>query len=218
MEDRIFYLIKFSKEKYIKDLYDNGTIFLNTFDYFQSQENNNFRGDPDEATVQIKNFPNPENYIIELTDTKTGETIRKTPGELYLSYKNLSPGNLYCMTCIKHSDLKKKPFQINPRMEEFGEYALLIKNPKEFKDRLEKEIHRLNFEYDARDVRYYDKWKHNGSLTLFHKSLDYSYQNEYRILIPNKSNEPIKLEIGSLSDISQILKTEKLKGLRFNLK
>ena len=217
MEDRIYYLIKFSKEKYIKDLYEKGTIFLNTFDYFQTQENNNFRGDPEEATVQIKNFPDPENYVIELTDTKTGESIRKIPGEVFLSYKNLNAGNLYCMTCIKHSDFKKGKFQIDSKLEEFGDHALLINNPKEFKVRLEKEIYKSKFKYQARAIRYYDKWKHNGPLTLFHKSVDYSYQNEFRIVVPNNSNKPIKLNIGSLADISQIVKTERLKRLRFEI-
>ncbi|GGX01483.1 hypothetical protein [Salegentibacter mishustinae] len=218
MEDRIYYLIKFSEEKYINDLYENGTIFLNTFEYFQTQENNDFRGDPEEATIQIKNFPNPENYVIELTDTRTGDSIRKVPGEIFLSYKNLNPGNLYCMTCIKHSDFKNGKFEIDSKLEEFGNHALLINDPKEFKKRLEKEIHRLNLTYQARAVRYYDKWKHNGPLTLFHKTVDYSYQNEYRIVVPNNSNKPIKINIGSLSGISQIVTTEKLKRLKFQIR
>ena len=217
MKDRIYRLIKFSSEEFTNDLYKNGTVFLNTFEYFQSQENNNYRGDPDEATIHIKNFDNPENYTIEFTDTKTGESFKKIPGDLQFGYKNLTPGNLYCMSCIRLSDFENNEFKIDSKLKEFGSHALLINNPNIFMKRLENEIKKLKSEFKANAVSYYDKWKHNGPLTLFHKSTEYAYQNEYRILVPNKTINPIKFKLGDLSDISEIVKTEDILDITFKI-
>lgn len=217
MKDRIHLLLKFGSKKNIEDLYKNGTVYLNTLEYFQFQENNSYRGDPQEATVHIKNFQNPENYTLTFTDTKTGKSFSKKPGELFLSDKSLSPGNLYSLYGIKHSDFVDGIFRVDPKVKEFGSHFLVISNPAQFMERLKFKIKESGMEFQAQAVEYYDKWKHNGSLTLFHKTLEYKYQNEYRVLVNNKTDKPIKFSLGSLEDISQILETDRIQHLQFTM-
>lgn len=217
MKDRIHLLLKFGSKKNIEDLYKNGTVYLNTLEYFQFQENNSYRGDPQEATVHIKNFPNPENYTLTFTDTKTGKSFSKKPGELFLSYKNLSPGNLYSLYGIKHSDFVDGIFRVDPKVKEFGSHFLVISDPAQFMERLKFKIKESGMKFQAQAVEYYDKWQHNGPLTLFHKTLEYKYQNEYRILVNNKTDKPIKFSLGSLEEISQILETDRIQHLQFTM-
>ena len=217
MKDRIHLLLKFGSEENIDDLYKNGTVYLNTFEYFQFKENNSYRGDPQEATIHIKNFPNPESYTITFTDLKTGKSFSKKPGDLFLSYKNLSPGNLYSLYCIKHSDFVDGKFRVDPQVKEFGSHFLLINNPAQFMERLKYKIGESGMEYQAQAVKYYDQWQHNGPLTLFHKTFEYKYQNEYRISVNNKTDKPVKFRLGSLEDISQIIETERIDHLQFRM-
>ena len=58
-------------------------------------------------------------------------------------------------------------------------------------------------------VKYYDKGNHqsfNHNEEVFNKVSNFSYQQEYRIVIDtNLANTPYELNIGSLLDISMIL-------------
>jgi len=44
--------------------------------------------------------------------------------------------------------------------------------------------------------------------------LRYSYQEEFRIMIKNDCEEVLRLDIGSIKDISVIMPAEKLKRMR----
>ena len=218
MEDRIYLLLKFGSEKNILDLYENGTVYLNTFEYFQRVENN-FQGDFDEATIHLKNYKDPSKYTIELEDLITGKKFKHTPSALATKYKNLSPGNLYSMYCVRKSELiDGQKLRIEPKLKSFGTHCLLIFNPKKFKNRMVKALRQNELEYQANIVRYYDRKNYSGPLSLFHKSSEYSYQKEYRITVHNKKVSPIILKLGKLEDISKILKTDRIEHYEFSLR
>jgi hypothetical protein len=88
--------------------------------------------------------------------------------------------------------------------------ALIIRNEKEFIDRLTKAANRTipGFTFQLGPVRYYDQYNppSEGIKLPFMKSMKYLYQNEYRFTW--QSDNPLKinstfLELGSLEDISE---------------
>jgi hypothetical protein len=50
----LFYLIKIGEQKYIHELYETGVIFMNDIDYFRQYEDNELRGDKEEAIKGIE--------------------------------------------------------------------------------------------------------------------------------------------------------------------
>jgi hypothetical protein len=51
-------------------------------------------------------------------------------------------------------------------------------------------------------VKYYDYTKHNGSLTVFHKEKVFEHQNEFRILLETTGEEPLKVKVPGLRQVS----------------
>lgn len=218
MEERILFLLKFGSEKNINDLYKNGTIYMSPFEQFQKTEKNKFRGDKSEGTIFLENYPDPSKYRIEIKDMVTGESISRKPKSLSKVYKDLSAGNLYSMYCIKSTEMDiNKNFRVSEKMKEFGTHFLFIHNPKVFKEKIELAFRENNLAYRANAVTYYDDKIYSGSLSLFHKKMDHSYQKEFRIISRNFKTEPIILKLGSLENISRIVETKRLEHLEFSM-
>lgn len=101
-------------------------------------------------------------------------------------------------------------------MPEFGDSVLVIKDADEFIRRvataLQKEglIHaRGNVRYfDGNDLEYFQDVKDEPVHTAFWKRKKYSYQQEFRILIDKPIEDHYILNIGDISDISKIMKSE----------
>jgi hypothetical protein len=75
-----------------------------------------------------------------------------------------------------------------------------------------------NYRFIKGIVEYYDPTSNQSDLSVFHKTSDYSYQKEFRYLIEGNCNEPLRIEIGALSDIAEICETNKVDGLKFDWK
>jgi len=199
LKDAIVLFIKFGSEENIKSLYENGLIYLNTIDYFQKLEDNDVRGDKFEGTVNIKNFKKTDELKLEITDTTTGEKMNLKPSKLQLRHYDSNPkGNLYSLYCIKQSDfLNTDELIIDSKVKEFGTHALFIRHTKIFIDKLTAEITKLNMFYKAKPIEYYDHENINSEINLFQKIQEYKYQSEYRIVVQNNKQEPLKILIGS---------------------
>jgi len=61
-----FLFIKFGREQDMLDLFNNGTIYMNTINTFRTIEDNNLRGDSYEGIKQIWNFPSGQFEIPSL--------------------------------------------------------------------------------------------------------------------------------------------------------
>jgi len=216
LEDPIVLFIKFGSEENIKSLYENGIVYLNTIEYFQNLEDKGVKGDKFEGTHNIKNYESTEKLRLEITDTKTGDKMDIKPSKLQLRHYDPYPkGNLYSLYCIKRSDfLNTDEFTIDSRVKAFGSHALFIRGTKKFIDKLTSEIEKLNMAYKAKPVEYYDNEKTNGQINLFQKIQEYKYQNEYRVIVQNNSQEPIKISIGSLKDYSEMFALDSLDDLK----
>lgn len=122
-----------------------------------------------------------------------------------------------------------------PDMKDFGEYAIIIKNPREFIRRIDVAVSNRNYQYICGDVNYHPmtlnnktaKIKHSMTLELeenikikdflqrskridydaFDKCNSYKNQNEWRIAINNgvADEQPLWINVGDLSDIVEMV-------------
>jgi hypothetical protein len=208
----ILTFIKFGSEKNILDLYENGSIYCNTIEYFRKLEDDYLRGDSYEGTFKITNYPPDSKITLKLPNNKDLE-LKTAKLHLREFYTDLI-GNIYCLTAItKEEIVKLGTLKLDSKNSRFGTHFLLIKDNRQFFDRLVK-----GFENEKRNiktgfVKYYDKHLINGELDLFHKSNEFEYQKEFRIIVRNEGQDPIKFQIGSLKEISQIFETKDLDTL-----
>lgn len=126
--------------------------------------------------------------------------------------------------------LRNYIYQISERMNNFGEYVVVIDKPEELISKIEKAVKRENYKFICGPVKY-RKPKLNGksardgysmtvkmddminlrdysssilnNRTCFDKMDKFSWQNEWRVILyrGEKSVEPYRLEIGNIRDI-----------------
>jgi hypothetical protein len=198
--DTIIGMFKFGSEENIIDLLENGTMYLNSIQYFKTVEDAELRGDKYEGITEILNFPNGEFEIPALNFKGQYISIH-----LKNSFQEVT-GNIYSLYCISSFHITNPiGFKIDGRVVNFGKYCLVINDLQIFLDRVKRALQQLGLKYTIDFVSYYDKSKKNGKVTLFEKSNEFSYQNEFRIYVPSNSTDAMILNIGSMADIAQIV-------------
>jgi hypothetical protein len=125
---------------------------------------------------------------------------------------------VFCLYGVESDlvNLRKKAIQkirIEEETKGFGEYALIIHDPIEFRARVVTELKNKSIQFQIHRVRYYDSKTYEGDLDQFDKSDKYEYQKEIRLWIPNNKQELFELYIGDISDISFKCKVEGLDQL-----
>jgi len=208
-ENSLYLLYRRSKSKYIKSLYEKGEIYINTIDYIRKCDDNENRSDPDDSIHKRTFLGDTKIRVCDcgLDIDKHGVTF-DTKGAV-LNFDSSQKGNIYCLSGIytKHITGNRQNLEFDTRS--FGESLILIHNPKEFIKRIIKGLNDAGFEnvlYKA--VEYYPN-NYSGYVGFFKKHEKFSYQNEFRIFVPNKKDKPIKITIGSLKDIA-IIKNNRL--------
>ena len=209
LEKQSFIFFKFGSEENITDLYENGTIYFNTIDYFQNLEEQGLRGDKYEGTTKITNQQSDKlKLTITIPDTRAEIPIKLSKFHLREFLKDIK-GNLYSLYCLAHQDvLEIDNFKIDPRVKEFGTHFIIIQKPEKFIKSICKELDNNKFDYQLKQVEYYEKEKTNGEITLFHKTTEFEYQKEFRIVLFNDKSKPLKIQIGSLKDYALVFSVD----------
>jgi hypothetical protein len=209
MEGRSFIFFKFGSEENITDLFENGTIYFNTIDYFQKLEGQGLRGDNYEGTTKIINHKS-DKLRLTITIPETGKEIPINLSKFHLrEFLKDIIGNLYSLYCLGHQDvLESDNFKIDPRVKEFGTHFIIIQKPEIFINLICNELDKNKFDYQIKQVEYYEKEKINGEISLFHKTTEFEYQKEFRIVLFNNENKPKKIQIGSLKDYAEVFKVD----------
>jgi len=207
-------LLKFGSEKDLTDLYENGTIYLNTLQYFNNLEDNGLRGDNYEGILQVINYTSGKFDILQ-----GGKPFLKDLNyrsiHLRQSYPNLV-GNVYSLFGLRPMHLaNQKDFLFDPRLKLFGSHFVMILNDgiQEFFDKIFDWLAKMNIRYGSGFINYYNKFMVNGSITLFMKPDNYAYQNEFRIYTEYKMNEPISFKIGSIKHIAKMFPSDILDNM-----
>lgn len=200
-----FCLIKFGKKHHLESLLEKGELFFNTTTVFNKSTNTNTeQGDENEGAKWIKNVQLAE---IKVNHPTLGEfKFKSVPNKL----SKLTQFNHNYLTCsfyiITTKDFENtNTLKIDKKMLEFGEYALIINNPKTFIDSLIKTLENKKISYVAQKVEYKDL-EGKGEITMnpFVKKNDHLHQKEYRIVLKNQF-EPKSLHIKGMKENGKIV-------------
>lgn len=220
----IFALLKFGKENNIYDMYNNGTIFMNTIEYFRKTEDNNLRGDKYEGVSKIKNTGKSKVIMIGADDVNKGKKIELDVLNIHIKegYSQIA-GNIYSLYSISLSKIKDNPsiWTIDNKINDFGTHCLLIKGKEDieiFLSKIGEELSKQNVSYETDIVSYYDTKLVNKDITLFEKPMEFEWQKEFRIYAKRNSIEPLKLNIGNMEKYSQILLTKDMLNEKIEFK
>ncbi len=203
MTHTISLFLKFGKEAHIRDLYENGTVYINTLKHFRKTEDGSLRGDKYEGAVRYT-VP-PKDAIITMT-MSDGLVLHPTKIE-YGQY--LERGNLYSLYCISsHGFELPEDFALDKRNLDFGTHCLVITKPGVFIERMEAALEALQLEYDHNFVTYYKVGIENKNLNPFQKPDVFVYQKEFRFHVNYPKDKALTVKLGSLSDIAQIIDSD----------
>lgn len=195
--------LKFGEQDHMLDLFENGTIYMNSIQFFRTLKDERLRSDRFEGVSNIRNYPSSKFEIKELK--YYGEFISL---QTFESYKDVI-GNLYSLYCISSYHIPDPfSFRIDTKNLAFGKACVMIENNPEFLKRITNKLLEQGFKFRHNLVNYYDISKKNGSLTLFEKPKEYEFQNEYRFYVERQSTEPLIIKIGSLRDIAKLYKSK----------
>ena len=141
-----------------------------------------------------------------------------TPNGSAINVRFESDGDIgYALCLYRMSD----EIDINglKKMNEFGEFVVVIKNEQEFIRRLDVAIQALKYMFLRRDVFYYDESIEaeieamellalgKEYFPFLKRKADFSYQKEYRYLIIDAANTEekwIEINVGKLYDIAEL--------------
>jgi len=205
----IIMFLKFGSETDIKDLYENGTIYMNPIDRFRKIEDEELRGDNYEGVNRIWNLPSGE---FEIPSIK--HKVKYISMHLKENYKNVL-GNIYSIYCISsYGFASPNDFFIDEKVKRFGSHFLMVKDNPRFLQLIEDKLKLLGLKFHHDFVRYYDKKSINGQITLFQKQNEFEWQKEFRIYVDSALLTPLVFKIGSLKDIAEVYKTELIHELK----
>lgn len=209
MEHTIMLFLKFGSEKNILDLYENGTIYMNTIQYFRQIEDKELRGDKYEGVSRIINSL-PGTFKIPGIDRE----FKYLKAHIREIHKEIT-GNIYSLYAVSSKGFPNPlDFKVDEKNMRFGTHCLMIKDLPYFFDKIENELKRNRCKFFHDFVDYYDRNEVNRRITLFEKPLEFEYQKEFRFYVENDIIEPIKIQIGSLKNYSEIFRIEDLLELK----
>jgi len=189
------------------NLLKKGELYFNTYSYFRTQEANEKKAI---LKAFIKDVSPPSKFLSPYRRDDL-EGLEKTfIGKLSLSIKektyhipkaNLNifqnkQSHLYCMYSIDNRVIKDYLF--DKRNLQFGKFAVFIKNPQEFINRINAAFEKHNLTLNYAPVMYYEETNVPTELTPFHKRSNYSFQKEFRITTKINNSEAFKLSIGNI--------------------
>jgi hypothetical protein len=208
--------IKFGAKDHIEALLRKGAIYMRSILDFKKNSENKQRYDKFEGSLSNHYLTNG---VIQLKPVNEGEWKNLQFVEANFN-NNISDKSIlsYSLYTINKEDFEKgSELSIDYRMKEFGSHLLLIRNTREFIDRIKMHFAAGKMESCCNYVNYYDPKHNHDSLTLFHKPDELSHQKEFRILTKNVSASPITFSIGNLKQFAEVFSTEGLEDFRFRL-
>ncbi|MFH1728679.1 MAG: hypothetical protein ABIA04_09705 [Pseudomonadota bacterium] len=134
MKDTILTLIKFGKKEHIESLQKEGKMFINTISYFRKYEGSN------QNNVKYKNECLQNLYQSKDVQVFMNEKrINNLTGQVKMKIDCFDDYKLFCMYSLKtarYPDFNKEDIIVDKRNFEFGDYCLLLLEPKEFLNRV----------------------------------------------------------------------------------
>jgi hypothetical protein len=216
MEEKIdiSFFVKFNPRQYLEDLRDNGTVFMNTLQYFRDVEQNTQKQDPSEGTKEIKQG----GYFRFTVNGETYEVTNENQNVVQMrTFDSNLRGNIYSLMVITKQMLEEK-YTLDLKNAELGDHFLVITKPELFLQRVEQALKARGIKYERKPVHYYDHTTYSGKLYVFDKPmLGYQHQSEFRIFAYYDKDEPLILKIEPMPEFMEIVETANLEGTSFTI-
>lgn len=177
---------------------------MNKLPYFWGIEDEELRGDPFDCVAEVTRGPKVTMRQPDGTDLVIG-------GNWVLRMHPPTPEkiNIFSMYALRPVIGN---FPIDERNFRFGEHALVMLNPQEFMTRIEVTLKASEIEAKGDLVEYVDD-DHTGKLGPFKKLRKFAYQSEWRLVCLGGSGAPRKIQIGSIRDISALIRCDEINTL-----
>ena len=215
-------LLKFGELIHLKELMKNGTIYASSISEIRKKESNNkienYRNDPFEGSLRYISSGPAKATFTTLKDSDGNPLSVPLINFNYFEKPELLFGNIcsfYGITADSFNNGELIP--VDERMKTFGSHFMLITNFDEFIKRVDKAIEnttKSNWQYGF--VKYLDIKDYNNNTNLFKKRSLFSFQNEFRLHFEINNTSAIKINIGSIEDISIIISSDVLHFLKMN--
>lgn len=210
-------LVKLFPCQYKADYFRSGKLYCNRLSYFRDLELGK-RADPNEGIILL---PDTATITITLADRSKRISISREDlvAPAAITPSRLSFLNIFCMYQAHCMELENQVagdklacmFEISKKcVMEFGRYAVIITDVQEFLDRVKIMAKAKCRGYGYAQVKYEEAPidQVNSVMAAFYKSTKFSYQQEYRFAfdIDTKNNKAVGLDIGSIQDISAVMR------------
>ncbi len=200
-EQVIYSLLKFGNRQHLEEFRNEGLLYMRSLAEFAKLESDMARGDCFEGTTRIFQPKHIKNLAFgggAFGMHAINPSSLKAP--LRFSERETASCNVYCMFAVT------RPIDgelVSRQNLQFGDSFVLVLNPEEFFNRVvsgakDAGLSRL----ESRLVEYFDADDYSGEVGRFRKRSIFAYQNEFRIVVEPGSDEPRKLAVGSLLDIT----------------
>ncbi len=212
------FFLKFGKFEHIEALQKKGQIFMSTLAYFRSLSQENLIGDKYEGITFLKHLEN-----LMFSGVHNGKKFAfESKGIAYAHPTDKIEGNIYCLYGGFEGLLESRldgDEGFLPVGDSFGstEYMAIINDPREFMRRLGQYFNQAGKKHKYSPVNYVDFKSYQGKLNQFYKRKEYEGQNEFRIYVESDGNRPLVFELGDLSDICHIARTDRHLSLRYKV-
>jgi hypothetical protein len=229
----IWYLVKFCEKEEWADDFLKGSLYLNRLSYFKQKEaEDDDRFDKHEAVaswlqpsgITIKFLNHPE---LDIHPEDLGAPVS-------ISFDHHNHLHVLCLYAIhtgrfdcvdglidyaeEDANELKEQLMVHENCFKFGGHAVIVRAA-DFISRVKKAVENLGHSGIMKLVDYYDPNLFNGNFLQheipFKKQQKHSYQNEFRIVVNNGrvGDDPLRIEVGDLSDISAKIEATSLNGL-----
>lgn len=208
-------LSKIHKAEFIEDMYEKEYLRFSSLKDFRS-DSKDLTGRLDSRELNVKNV---QLKTLTISTDKNELVLHEAFNEFNAQYmEHLSNPKTNC--CSLHwmeIEPEQPPTTFNYKLLSMGDKALLIYDWIKFFEILDSSIEELKLKYSRKKVEYYNPKSFNGDITLHHKNEQYSWQNEYRILISPTDDQPINISIKGLKKISYVIDSKNYENIRIKL-
>ena len=232
----IWYFVKFCEKEEYADDFMKGSLYLNRLSYYKAMEDSDDgRADKYEAAAA---WLQPPDVNIKLSIDGLNRAIEILPEDLaapvYWSHNHHDHLHVLCLYAIytngfecvdgqvNYSDEKapelKRQLEVHQDNFKFGQHAVIVPATL-FINRVKGAIKNLGYSGRMKLADYYNPdlshTEFTENIIPFKKQQRFSYQNEFRIVVNNKTigDTPLRIEVGDLSDISAKINATSLNSL-----
>jgi len=186
-------LVKFGQYEHICQLRDQGLLYMNTFTYFRQLEDKELRGDKFEGVADVHR--GSSGILTPKNDLKNQFMVSRW--EIHRDLPQFEKKNVFCMCAVRPS---MESFPVDKRNFRFGGYALILKYPQQFIDRISSQLQSEKINHQANLVEYIGN-DYVGEVGPFRKLNNFAYQSEWRLVCCEGIGKERTFSIGDINDI-----------------